>query len=80
MAVLKIYTFLKEGAMANVYYNEKTGLPEFKIGPLSLCLTGLVLFMSVMILLTWVAVSVILFLANSLFCPNGVDKKVIIRK
>ena len=66
--------------MANIYYNEKTGLPEFKVGPLGFCLTGLVLFMSVLILLTWVFIKCNFVCCQFTFLSQWNGQKVIIRK
>ena len=65
---------------AAVFYNEKTGLHGLKVGPLSYCLTIVVLLASVVALLGWVAVKTIRFVVEGIFCPGGVDKKVIIKK
>ena len=55
--------------MANIYYNEQTGLPEFKVSILGICFT-------VVILLLWIFVKVALFVVSAPF-SSGVDNKTI---
>ena len=55
--------------MANIYYNENTGLPEFKIGVFGFCFT-------LVILLIWIFVKVALFVVSAPF-SSGVDNKTI---
>jgi len=77
--------------MANIYYNEKIGLPEFKVGPLDICFTGFILLMSVIVLfistvisagvfLIGLLVEATLFVINTLFFPSGIDNKKITKE
>ena len=66
--------------MANIYYNEKTGPPEFRVGPLGFCFIIVVLLISVVVLLVGVFIKATMFVANALFCPSGIDNKVITKK
>ena len=66
--------------MANIYYNHQTGMPEFRVGPLGILLTIIVLLISVVVLLIGIFVKATMFVANALFCPGGIDNKVITKK
>ena len=70
--------------MANVYYNEKTGMPEFRVGPLGIFLTIIVLFISTVIsagvFLIGLLVEATLFVIKTLFFPSGIDNKKITKE
>lgn len=62
--------------MANIYYNEKTGLPEFRVGFFGFCFTVVVLLMWI----SWVFVKATLFIVKAPVSSGGIDNKTIIKK
>jgi len=59
--------------MANIYYNEETGLPEFKVGIFGF-------FLTITVLLLWIIVKTALFIVKAVLPSGGMDGKIIIKK
>ena len=66
--------------MANIYYNEKTGMPEFRVGPLGILLIIIVLLISAGVFLIGLLVEATLFVVKTLFFPSGIDNKKITKE